>query len=1126
MPLTEIRECLLELFPGALKEMLQFIDNEDNFVCWAQDHLPIVWWQKPASFPGSLAIIVFSKALPSRALEKFLIDFLKLPLFPTGGIVLEFFRQVPICLKNVMANFLFLELRVRIEHEREFEKIESQLLLLSKQMTCDAPSSSIQTSWLDEEKTSFHEAALAVWQKWPQHFEEDFFKDSQEFLALSKKEFRGYRSVRHQLRLVCSHYLMRKNLLRQKQVFPHEVHLECRLLPTQLQFSFSQKSVLGLAIAATFPTAYQAFEERHVLLGVQKLLPSVQAVKESFLLFQKHGEPFRLLYLEVWKTNECPFSLSEIRLLKNHLSIELKKCVETLSPSVFGGENLEEILRNILVLSRELKSSSDIPQVMISFEETAIESLVFRVIMVRVNKDARSVAECLKNRKEDFEYISERTSTVGYIGNMPKEASVFCLKMRKNPSLIRSNFSLNFYLARQHVLSILVNSFGEIRDYNGGLFSKQEELFRGFKQQFQEIAKNDPELLENFFRSLAPIEMQALIPLVLLCTLFEMFLEVRTIQLPKKESYHLKCVEDNDHVFVVIRGRDFSIENHLSSELEKRHLFQDLKAWVHVQDALGLHFCYIYPVSNQKKKKHFCRLLQRSLNYWAHSLQNAQILRLNLQHLPLSLDPRLGGDEISGVTLKMLFDGLMNIDRNGKATFAVAKSVTISEENTRYLFKLRECVWNNGDRVTADDFCYAWKKILSPEFATSFSYLFSIIKNAKQVKKGRLPLEVLGIRALDRETLLVELEHPCSYFLELIAHPIYSPVNHKVDRFHPNWSLQSAQSYVCNGAFQLQQSSHQESYELIKNKNYWDEKHITLDRIQITKANAQRAFDMFKNDEIDWLGRPLRAWEPFFSQCATNSIEKVPVSATYWYVFNVQQFPFQSRKIRQALAYAINRQAIIDRLAYEGQPTFTPLPFGVSQCSNCFNDGDTVQAKALFEEGLADLGITRDQLCPITLIHTNNELRTQMALTIAEQWKQVLGVKIYTSSCDFKDLFKRMTKGEYQIGSMSWKSWINDPAFTLNAFEYGDEDINFSKWENADYQQLLQRAKYGVQLDEKEKALVEAERILINEMPVIPIFHEVEPFIRKSTVEGIHLSPTGNIDFRYAYIKSREFGLA
>ncbi|MGH2612332.1 MAG: hypothetical protein ACRDFB_04715, partial [Rhabdochlamydiaceae bacterium] len=301
-------------------------------------------------------------------------------------------------------------------------------------------------------------------------------------------------------------------------------------MPTRLHFPFGQKPVMGVVIAIQLSSVYERFEDEHILLAIQKcLLPvqaGVQAVKESFLVFQKPGELFRLLYLEVEKTSADAFSSSELKLLKNGLKKELKRHVETLNPSVFGINEIEETMRNIFSLSQELQSPSDLPQVMISFERMLENTLVFRMIVVRpVENGAKTLSKCFQGLRDSCEYVHERTAVVGSLSadkTIVKEASVFRLKIPKKNFLLRSDSSFNLYRARSHALALLNQTIGEVRDYNGGIFCKQLELFEQFKYHFSGEEEKNPELLEDFFYSLKPTEIQAILPLSSLLKLFNL----------------------------------------------------------------------------------------------------------------------------------------------------------------------------------------------------------------------------------------------------------------------------------------------------------------------------------------------------------------------------------------------------------------------------------------------------------------------------------------------------------------------------------------------------------------------------------------------------------------------------
>lgn len=956
-----------------------------------------------------------------------------------------------------------------------------------------------------------------VIQKWPSVFDQELVRHLQRYMVLSEKEFRAHRSLHHQLRILCSHYLMKKGLIRRKRLFSHEVDIEVRLVPTRLNFPFGKKRVLSIVMAIRLSSSYERFEETHILHAVQKIVPDAQLVKESFLALHKPGELLQLLYIEVEKTRTPAFAMAEVILLKRLLKEELRRHVETLNPSIFGVYDVEETMRSIFSLSQELQQAHDLPQVMISFERTLATTLVFRIIAVRALDGAsRALPDCFKTVSQ-VEYIHERSSIIGHLTSdesVAKEASVFRLQIPKKPFLLRSDSSFNFYRARLSVLSFVTQALGEVRDFNGGIFSKQLELFSEFKKGFQEIAEKNPELLEDFFYGLGPPEMQAIISLACLKELFGLFLEAQREELPSIESAFIKTQTTEDALFVMIRFRDPAFQERLDGVFKEHQLAKELTVWVNLKDTVG----YVYHTPSREKKEWLCQLLHQAEQAWRNTMQSVQILRLSPQHLPVSLDPRLGGDEISSVILKMLFEGLTRIGKDGKPELAIAKSVVISQDGKVYVFKLKETVWTNGNQVTAHDFCHAWKKLLSPDFTSPFAYLFYVILNAKKAKEGKVSVDDVGVEALDDLTLRIRLQHPCSYFLELIAHPFYFPVNHQVDQLHPNWPLQTGQAYVCNGPFQLMRLERQENYELKKNPLYWDHEVVKLDRIQISRANGREALEMFRKQEIDWIGLPVRGWEPFFSDIKDMQIEEIPFDTTYWYLFNTNQAPFHSRKLRQAFAYALDRQKIVESLSYSTAPAWTPLPRRHSQFSSSHQLKRAKPARVLFEEALQELGMRRQDLPPLILIHTNNELRTKIAQLVTQQWQEVLGISVQMEGYSFKCLFSKMTRGEYQIGSMSWWPKVDDPVYTLSTFKEGKEEINFSKWENRQYYVLLEKANAEMDLQKRQFLLAKAEALLIREAPVIPIVHETVLFIKQKCVEGIFPSKIGTIDFRYAFI--------
>ncbi len=978
------------------------------------------------------------------------------------------------------------------------------------------PSLKELTLFRTEDEHDFRPSLIRLLERWPDDIGKDFLQDFQYFLGVSDRDFRVYRSMRHQLRLLCSLYLLRKKLLQNLLLSSHEFLLEMRLISTRVEYPFGAKPVVGIAVVVHFASRYECFDDHHVLLAVQKLIPEAKAIKESFLVFHKPQNSIRLFYLEIEKPDRSPFLLSEKMLLKKHLKTELIKSVETLSFSIFGNCHIEEVMRSIVLLGQEIQTLTDIPQVMISFEGSSGKNLIFCVIVVRlIRDDSEPLSASLQALGEPFEYVPERNYVIGFIEETPKEVTVFRLRLSKTSLFLRSDSSLNVYRAREYVYSLLTRALGEIRDYNGGLFSKQLELYSFFKQQFKQ---EDPELLEDFFHALNPPEMQAILSLSSITAFFELFLKGLRKNLLKEGDYLLDIKEEGMFVYAAVRLHDHAFHERLMQILTEKKLFQKATAWVSLKRYDGLILGYIYR-SCLVKRGQLEEVLREAVENWVKEKRSAQVFRFDLQDLPVSLDPRLGGDDMSNILLKLLFEGLMRIGKGGKPVCAIAEQVKISKGERRYTFLLRECFWNNGDPLTAHDFSYAWKKVLSPHFATPFAYLFYIIKNAKQAKEGKMSSEDIGVHVLDERTLVVDLDYPCGYFLELVANPLYSPVNHKVDRLYPNWPLQIGSGYVCNGPFYLDILQPREGYLLKKNPAYWDASAVDLQHIQIIKTNARKALEMFEKGELDWLGRPSRPWQPFFSARLKRPIEKLSATGVCWCSCNVQRFPFQSSKLRLALSYALDRQEIVALFPQDRMPAFTPLPLCHTRSQAPYKEKEREKANLYFEEGLQELGIEREEWPSLTLVYPNNIVRQVTAEAMVRQWEEVLGITVHTKGYAFRDLFFKMRTGDYELGMILWRPLVDDPLYTLNAFKYASEEINFSKWENRKYQQVLDQIVLEGNSNKKEKLLRQAETILEREMPVIPISYEAEFFSRAEHVEGVVLSKIGNIDFKSLHIR-------
>ncbi len=1096
---------------------------------WLAAHLPLIASDKPQSTPDAMSLYFLCSPTQEVKADKVLLEILRKWLIPEKEVHILGFHNMYFYMEGFNSRLFFVaEVQVLVEEGRDLAKIQENLPLLSNELSLSLTSARYLEHVLDTKALSLDQKSSQIQQylrklteRTTGPFDIGIYKEMSTFFALSDPDFRKFRQPKHLTRIVVSHYLMRKNLFHHLSVSPEKRHLEFRFVRSKLYFPFGSKSVLGVSIAVALLNRYEAFDEQHIIAAIQKFIPESLIVKGSYYTYRAYHDPIKYVYLELEKKDGSRYSQNEIKFLKTELKEELKKRIEQLIPSVFMIRNEEEVMRNILLLSQELKYLSDIPQVMINFEKQVGEELYFTVIAIRVlKKHDIPLKKLFTKESQGFRFLSDRLQNVGYVRKKnPKEANVFHICIPKDHSILRTNSSVNFYLARQKVMSILTDALGEVRDYNGGMILKQGELLSQLKHAFSGSAQKNLELLENFFFALSPIEAQATSSLDSLKTLFKLFLETLPEELPRRESYIKRVTKKKDTVFAVLRLKDRSFEKFLSEELNKLENFSKalIRAQVSYQGTLLSGF--IYETTNSTQKKHFQQCIDVALEKWVSKVTNLQELRLSYVDLPSSLDPRLGGDEISSSIIKMLYEGLTRISQDNDISLALAKSVSISADQKTYTFELRSSRWSDGSVLNAHDFAYAWKKILSPSFYTPFAYFFYPIKNAKAVKAGTVPLDKVGIKVVNDTTLVVELENPTPEFLEQTAHSLYSPIHHKLDQLHPNWAQSGGEKFVCNGPMKFKRHLPNGGYELVKNETYWDPRTVKLDKIFVSKNNSETVMEMYKNDELDWIGRPMRPWERYFSQ-GKNDVLNTKSLGLHWCVFNTQRFPFDCLKMRQAFFYAINREKLCQKLDGHPEPAGTPLPL-LQTCIKEKQDvsGDKKLAVKLFEEALKEVGLTRKTFPVITLcFFGGSETRAEVTKLLVQQWEEVLGVPCRCEEYPFQILFGKMLKGDYHLGTISWNSWINNPMYTLGTFQYRTNRINFPKWEHPKYQELLDKAQKEVRLEKRMNYFKEAEMLLLQECPIIPINYDVYRYMHKKQLKNVYCSDSGNVDFRWASI--------
>lgn len=500
-------------------------------------------------------------------------------------------------------------------------------------------------------------------------------------------------------------------------------------------------------------------------------------------------------------------------------------------------------------------------------------------------------------------------------------------------------------------------------------------------------------------------------------------------------------------------------------------------------------------------------------------------LRMNIIREPPTMDPRKGSEMIGSAMHFMLFEGLMRLNPNGTLIPAQARSVEISDDRLTYTFHLRGAHWSDGSLVTAKDFELAWKKIIDPEFGAANAHLLYPIKNAEQVKKGLLPIDQVGIHSKDDLTFVVELEQPTPYFLDLISFCVFFPVNHTIDEKNPQWMMEASSQFVSNGPFKLKNWKHNREIIFEKNQEYWEAPLIDLDTVHVSMvADENTVLNMYQNGQLDIIGMsvspiPTEALHHFFSE---GLLKNQAAPATTIISFNTGRFPFTNKHIRKALSYAIDRSEIVNNITQLGEEIATNIiPSCLTGKANSFfEDHAVAQARHELMLGLKELGI--HQLPKVTLEYSNSEMNHKLAQVLQEQWKKTLGIVVNIEKQEHKVLLDRLISRSYDFATIYWFAQYKDPISIFERFKFKKNAKNYPDWENAEYTELMNQSAFDSSAEKRAQTFARAEALLLEEMPLAPLYHWQTSFMMKDHLTLTDLKPSGAFDYARLTVKDAD----
>jgi oligopeptide transport system substrate-binding protein len=507
-----------------------------------------------------------------------------------------------------------------------------------------------------------------------------------------------------------------------------------------------------------------------------------------------------------------------------------------------------------------------------------------------------------------------------------------------------------------------------------------------------------------------------------------------------------------------------------------------------------------------------------------------KFIRHNHGQEPETIDPTLNTTVDGGTIILAVFEGLTKLDLNDNPIPGVAEKWDISPDKTKYTFHLRkDAKWSDGKPVTAKDFYYSWKRALDPKTAAEYSYMLFYIKNAEEFytdEKGKVKFEDVGIKVKDDYTLEVQLKAPTPFWLKITAFPTLMPLREDIVSKNPEKWTMSPDTYIGNGPFKLVEWKTKDMMKFVKNDNYWNKDAIKIDGVIKTFiAEASTMLAGFEANELDVIDTVPLDEIPRL-QKESKEFYILPQIGTYYYCFNVKKAPFNNLKVRKAFALALDKEDIVYKVRKSGTPATAFVPPGVpdAEPGSDFRKvgGPFFPTKAQPEEAkklLAEAGYPDGKgLPPITFIYNTNEEHKKIAEAALEMWKKNLGItNITITNQDWAVFVNTRQKGDFQIARHGWLSDYNDPMSFIDLFTTGNGN-NDAQWSNKEFDKLIQKARLAANEKERMEILHKAEKLFLDDVIMIPLFHYTENTMIKSYIKNLHKSPLGFTFFDKAEI--------
>ena len=496
---------------------------------------------------------------------------------------------------------------------------------------------------------------------------------------------------------------------------------------------------------------------------------------------------------------------------------------------------------------------------------------------------------------------------------------------------------------------------------------------------------------------------------------------------------------------------------------------------------------------------------------------------------PQSLDPHIATGVPEHHIISSLMEGLVHKDGETlEPRPGVAKSWDISADGRVYTFYLRQDArWSNGDLHNAHDYVWSWWRALQPALGNLYAYMYFPIANAKAYYDGEISdFSQVGVKALDDYVLQVTLTEPIPYFLQLLDHYSTYPVHRATiekfgtaDQRGTRWTFEG--NIVGNGAFQLKEWKINRRITVERNPHYWNAENVRLNQVVFYPTeNVTTEERMFRAGQLHYSGIPSDKIQAY-SQSDDPSLRIQPYLGVYFYRLNVDKPQLSDKRVRRALGMTINRDQLVSQITKGGQiPAYAITPPGTM---GYYPESDLTFDPEGAKKLLAEAGYPNGEGFPTTeILYNTSEGHRKIAVALQQMWKKHLNIDVILLNQEWKVYLDTVSNHHYEIARAGWIGDYVDPNNFLDMFLCNGGN-NRTRWCNPEYDQIiLQQVPKAKTHQQRLELFQKAETILLDEMPVIPIYIYTSNNLVHSTVKNFGRNILNQANYREMYLESEK----